>query len=139
MLLIGYKNTVEQSVPALGLIDFGDIYHTYGLTTRFGSAVFTSTGTIQTLSCKGFYHITATVTYTAPAAGDVTLQLIEDNTPVDGILVTQTVTTADTETNTAVLDFYVLVRGTYPKNIAIRNTGVAIDITNAILNITKEV
>lgn len=139
MLLIGYKNTVEQAVPALGLIDFGDIYHAYGLTNRFGSAVFTSNGTIQTLSCRGFYHITATVTYTAPAAGDATFQLIEDNTPVDGILVTQTVTTADTETNTAVLDFYVLVRGTCPKTITIRNTGVAVDITNAILNITKEV
>ena len=49
------------------------------------------------LSRPGYYKVTATETFTAPVAGEVTLRLAQDGVAVPGITATTTITTADTE------------------------------------------
>ena len=142
MLLIGYKNNTAQTVPALGLIDFGTIYRENSKTNCYGIPAFAGTSTAPRLNYSGFYHVTAVVTFTASATGDVTLQVIENSDDIDGLLVTTTVGTATTETNTLTIDFYTLVEPSIvnvinnSKSIAIR-TSSEITVTNAILNISK--
>ena len=144
MLLIGYKNTTVQDVPALGLIDFGTVYHEDSKTNCYGISTFTGTGVAPRLNYRGFYHVTAVITFTAPATGDVTFQLFENGNEVPGILATTTVTTATTESNTVTLDFFVRVEPSIvnvlnnSKTISIRSS-VATTITNAVLNISKGV
>jgi hypothetical protein len=144
MLLIGYKNTTDQTIPALGLIDFGSVYHENSKTNCYGIPTFAGTSVAPKLNYRGFYHITAVVTFTAVTAGDVTLQVLENGDEVPGILGTVTVTTPTTESNTVTLDFYVLVGPSIvnvlsnAKTVSIQSTA-AITITNAVLNISKEV
>lgn len=144
MLLIGYKNTTDQTIPALGLIDFGSVYHENSKTNCYGIPTFAGTSTSPRLNYRGFYHVTAVITFTGAAAGDVTLQVLENGEAVSGLLGTVTVTTADTEINTVTLDFYVLVGPGYTtalnnsKSIAIQSSS-AITVTNVTLNISKEV
>lgn len=144
MLLIGYKNTTEQTIPALGLIDFGSVYHENSKTNCYGIPTFAGTGTSPRLNYRGFYHITAVITFTAVEAGPVTFQVLENGDEVPGLLGTVTVTTAETETNTITLDFYILVGPSIvnvlsnAKTVSIQSSA-AVSITNAVLNISKEV
>lgn len=141
MLLIGYNNTATQSVPALGLIDFGSPYREYSKTGCCGTTTFAGTGVAPRLNVRGIYHVTAVVTYTAPVAGDVSLQAVVDGDAITGLISTESVETADTEFHTTTLDFYVLVPTAIfntSKTISIQSS-VALTVTNAILNISKEV
>ena len=74
--------------------------------------------------------MTVVATFTAPAAGDVTLT-------ADGHSATTTITTADTEVRTLVLDFYTLIPGSTFSPVTVTNTGVEADFTSVITNIEK--
>lgn len=50
------------------------------------------------LQRAGYYKVTATATFTAPATGDVTIRLTQDGNPVPGAVATTTIGTANTET-----------------------------------------
>jgi hypothetical protein len=145
MLLVGYKNVSAQSIEALGLIDFGSVYRKYCNKNACGMPAFTDTGDTVSLNHKGIYHITAVITYTVPTAGAVEFQLLENGIVIPGA--TTAVTAATDTAYTSVLDYYVIVScvsaintiTTGIKSISIQNTGVAVDISNVVLNITKEV
>jgi hypothetical protein len=80
-------------------------------------------------------------------AGDVTVQLYINGQAVDGAFSTQTVTTADTELRTFVIDYYILVdkdcvlgsESTIANTISLVNTGVAATFDSVIVNVSKEV
>lgn len=144
MQLLGIKNITTQTVPALGLVDLGTVYRRYCTKDACGFRTFEVTGDSISIQHPGMYAVTVTATFTAPAAGDVTLQLYEDGVAVPGALATETITTADTETRTVSFDYTVLVNCTrilnttaITKNITVVNTGVEADFSNIVVNVLK--
>lgn len=147
MLLLGTRNTATQNVAVDGLINLGEVYRKYCRKNSCGVKAFDFNSTGITLQHSGIYHVTATITFTAPVAGDVTFQLTENGSPLPGALATETITTATTEFKTTTIDIYILVDSgfilgkpsTLIKNIAIQNTGVASTVSNVVLNVEKVV
>lgn len=147
MLLIGTKNIASQTVLTDELINIGSIYRKYCKKNRCGVPAFSQNGNGITLQQSGIYHITAVLVGTGTVAGDVTVQLLKDGIAIPGILSTQTITTAETETRTFVLDAYILVdddcvlgnQTTDAKTISLQNTGVGATFTSVVLNIDKVV
>ena len=148
MLLLGTKNITSQIVPSLSLLNIGSVYRRFDKKGICGLRAFEVNGTSISLQQSGFYHITATATFTGAEAGDVTLQLLVDGQAVDGAFATETITTADTEFRSVVVDYYVLVDkdnilGNYIvdiKSIAFQNTGtIEATFTSFIVNVDKVV
>ena len=144
MQLLGVKNITAQTVPALGLLGLGAVYRRYCTKDDCGFRTFEFTGDSISIQHPGMYLVTVTATFTAPAAGDVTLQIYEDGVAVPGALTTETITTADTETRTVSFDYTVLVNCTrilnttaVAKNITVVNTGVEADFSNIVVNVLK--
>lgn len=146
MLLIGTRNSTAQTVLADGTLALGGVYRRYCRKNRAGMPTFTTTGTSVTLNTEGVYHVTAKVVGSGTVAGDLAIALAVNGT-ADGAVATETVTTADTEMHTLVLDEYVLVdntcvlgiSGTASKTITLENTGVGATFSSVVLNITKEI
>lgn len=143
MLLLGTVNSTTQTLDIDEPINFGTVYRRY---VKANCRPFELNGTSITLQSAGIYHLTAVITFTAPAAGDVTFQLFENGFANANVFVTETVTTATTETNTTTLDAYILVDNnnilnttSALKNISIVNTGDAATVTHVIVNIDKVV
>ena len=149
MLLIGLKNTGEQTVLATGQVNIGNVYRKFCKSNRCGVPAFTATSNGVTLQHEGIYHITAVLVGTGETAGDVTVSLFENGEAITGAVSTQTITTATTEFRTFVIDYYVKVdkdcvlgfNTTDAKTISLVNTSDAIDatFTSVVLNVTKEV
>lgn len=147
MYLIGTRNIASQDLAIGQALNLGEIYRKYCRKNYYGVKAFDFNGTSISLQHSGIYHITANITFTAPAAGDVTFQLSVNSTPIPGALATETVTTATTEVNTTTIDFFVLVDNNCVlntpavsvSNISVLNTGVASTVTNVIFNVEKVV
>ena len=147
MLLLGSRNITTQDLAVGSSINLGEVYRKYCKKNNCGVKPFDFNSTFISLQHSGIYHITANITFSAPAAGDVVFQLTENGIAVPGALTTETITTAATEVKTTGIDFYVLVDNdcilgmptTTVKNIAIQNTGVASTVTNVVVNIDKVV
>lgn len=147
MLLIGSKNVSSQTILANGIINLGSTYRRYCRRTSCGLPTFSNAGTSITLNGEGIYHITATFVGAGSAAGDVTIQLLENGVVVPGALSTQTITTATTEIRTFVIDYYTKVDrectlgclSTSPKTISFINSGVGAIYSSVVVNIDKVV
>ena len=147
MYLIGTRNTSTQNLVTGDTIDFGAVYRKFCKKNACGVKVFELNDDSISLQHNGIYHLTATITFTAPVAGDVVFTLAQNEMPTIGATITETITTATTEFKTSTLDFYVLVdsgcllgnQTTLIKNISIINTGVDATITNVVVNIDKVV
>lgn len=145
MLLIGLKNPNLQTIDVDGVVNLGSVYRRYTKKGSCGLPTFFSDSNSITLNHKGIYHVTVVATVSAPATGDVTLQLLENDTPIVGALATETITTATTEFHTLTIDYYILVDSSFvlnspstiAKTIAIQNTGVEATISNIVVNIDK--
>ena len=146
MLLIGLRNTTPQDLVEGSILNLGEVYRRYDKKGSCGCRSFEANGNSVALQSSGIYHLTAVITFTAPAPGDVTFQLNENGVSTVGAVSTTTVTTATTEVNNAVIDFYILVESALVlnaintlKNISIVNTGVDSTVTNVVVNIDKVV
>ena len=149
MLLIGTKNIGTQTVLADGVVNIGSTYRKFCKRNRCGSPTFAVTANGITLNTEGIYHITATFVGSGSAAGAVTVALALNGVLVDGAVSTQTITTADTEIRTFVIDYYAKVdtdcvlgvTSTDAQTVSFVNTSDAIDatFTSVVVNITKEV
>lgn len=147
MLLLGTKNVGTQTVLAGGIVDIGSVYRKYCKKNACGVAAFSRTANDISLQHSGIYHLTATLVGSGDVAGDVTVQLYVNGTAAPGAFTTQTITTADTELRTFVIDYYILVdkdcvlgnESTLAQTISLVNTGVDATFTSVILNVSKEV
>lgn len=146
MLILGLKNTNDQILVVNDFINFGTIYRKYCKKNSLGVKTFAYNNTNVALQQEGIYHITATITFTAPVAGDVVFQLTNNGVAIDGATATETVTTATTEINTTTIDYFVLADATcvlgqpsVNANVGIQLTGVDATVTNVVLNIEKVV
>lgn len=148
MLLIGTKNTGSQTVLANSTINLGTpVYRKYCKRTCQGLPTFDATSTGITLNGQGIYHITATFVGTGTVAGALTVQMYDNGDIVTGATSTETITTANTEQRTLVIDYYVkvdsaCVLGNWavsPKTLTFRNDGVGATFSNVVVNIEKVV
>lgn len=147
LLLLGTKNIATQAVATGGLINLGQTYRRYCKKNSCGVRAFDFTGNSISLNHQGIYHVTATFVGSGDEAGVVTIQLLENGMVVDGAISSQTITTADTELRTFVIDYYILadadcILGNYStlaKNISFTNTGVDATFTSVIVNVDKVV
>jgi hypothetical protein len=147
MLLLGVKNTATQAVLADGIINIGSVYRRYCKKSACGVPAFSRTANDISLQHSGIYHLTATFVASAPTAGTVTVQLNVNGEPVDGAFASETITTADTELRTLVIDYYVLVdkdcilntEATVAQTISFENTGDDATFTSVVVNVDKVV
>lgn len=146
-LLIGTKNIATQDVTALGIINLGSTYRRYCKKNGCGIRTFENNSSSISIQQQGIYHITATFVASGDVAGNITIQLLENGNAVAGAFSSQTITTADTELRTFVIDYYALVdsvcllgSATTPiTTISFQNTGVAATFTSVIVNVEKAV
>ena len=149
MLLIGTKNIGTQTVLADGVVNLGFTYRKFCKRNRYGTPTFGVTANGVTLNTEGIYHITAVFVGSGSAAGDLTVALALNGVLVDGAVSTQTITTADTEIRTWVIDYYAKVdtdcvlgvTSTDAQTVSFVNTSDAIDatFTSVVVNIDKVV
>ena len=88
--------------------------------------------------CINGYKISVHATFTAPAAGVVTLAVQQNGTTIPGATASETVTTAATETRT--ISFSTIVKsvcGNASDLISLVNAGVAADFTNVELDVER--
>ena len=93
-----------------------------------------------TLTKPGYYYVTFNADVTGTTAGNVTTQLINGSTPVPGAEATVTIAVGDV----ANIAFATIIKVLPSCNVidntttlTILNSGVAVDYTNANINITK--
>lgn len=147
MLLLGTRNISSQDLEVGDTIDLGTVYRRFCKKNSCGVKAFNFNSDAITLQHSGIYHVTAVITFTAPVAGVVTFQLVDNDTPLIGATASETITTATTEVRTTTLDYYVLVDSScvlnqptvIAENISITNTGVASTVTNVVVNVEKVV
>lgn len=88
------------------------------------------------LGASGYYKVSLTATFTAPAAGVVSLQLSQDGVAVQGATASTTITTATTEVRSLSIDAIVRVSCCGgPVTLTILNSGVAINTSNIAINV----
>lgn len=147
MLLLGTKNTTAQTVLTNETINLGVNYRKYCKKTSEGLPTFVNNGNSITFNGSGFYKITATFVGTGTTAGNATIQMYENGTPIIGAISSSTITTASTEFRTFVIDYIIKVDSecvlgcwsVAPKTISFVNTGVGATFTNVVVNAIKEV
>lgn len=127
--LIFMTTITDAAVLANGIIPLTTIQR------RRGRAIQNGTNSIL-LNMPGYYKVTGSVTFTAPAAGVVNIQLQKNNVDVSGITAGETITTATTEVRT--LNINGIVRVYCNEDIAtltLVNNGVAITVQNVALDV----
>ena len=147
MLLIGTKNSTTQTVLADGVINIGSVYRKYCKKNAVGIGAFSRTANDISFQHSGIYHITATFVASAPTAGTVTVQLLQNGEAVEGAFASETITTATTELRSMVVDYFVLVdkdcvlntESTIAQTISFANTGDDATFTSVIVNVDKVV
>ena len=130
--LIYLTTTTATLVLSNGIIPLTTIQR------RSGCAI--ESGTNNALLKKpGYYKVSGTITFTAPASGLVTIQAQKNNVDAPGLLTSGTVTTATTEVNTLPITGYIRVFcSEAPVTLTLVNTGIAITVSNVSLTIDYE-
>ena len=147
MLLIGTQTTGIRTVLTDCIISLGSLYRKYCKKTSNCLPTFANDSNSVTLNGQGVYHVTATLVGAGTTAGTLTVQMLENGVPVVGGVASETITTADTELRTLVIDRYVLVdntcllgcTSTIAKTISFENTGVGATFSNVVVNVDKVV
>ena len=88
------------------------------------------------LERPGYYKVTATATFTAPAAGVVTIGLTQDGNQVPAITASSSITTATTEVGSIAVSGIVRVNCCNGSSaLQLVNSGVAINTSNISLDV----
>ena len=127
--LIFMTTTTNASVLANGVIPLTTIQR------RTGCALVDGTNSVI-LRASGYYKVNGSITFTAPAAGTMTVALQKNNVNVPGITASTTITTPNTEVRTLNISGIVRVfcseRGS---SLTLINSGLAITVQNVSLDI----
>lgn len=89
------------------------------------------------VAVPGYYELNATITFTASAAGDVTIAAYQNGVAIPGITATETITTADTEVRTIALHGIVRVRCEPIAITLVNESEVAIATSNVALSLVR--
>lgn len=126
---------IYMITPTTSAVTSGGVLPLSTIARRRGKLITSETDSIL-LGAPGYYKVTATITFTAPAAGDVTIQLQKDGVVVPGITASETITTATTEIRTITLSGIVRVPCCGDAaSLSLVNTGVAITTSNISIDV----
>lgn len=92
------NNAAVQTVAANGFLNLGAVQRRFGCALKEGSS-----GANVSIKKCGYYLVIANVTYTAPAAGNVSIAVQNNGATVPGLVASDTVATATTEINSMVI------------------------------------
>ena len=129
------NSLIYLTTPSTATVDANGVLPLTTIVRRRGSSVQQSNDSIV-LGAPGYYHVSVNATFTAPAAGVVTLELRQDNLPVSGGTASATITTATTEVRS--LSFESIIRVPCcgaPVTLSVINTGVAITTSNIAVSV----
>lgn len=127
--LIYLINTGASSVLANGIIPLTTI-------ARRRCKCIQSDNDSIILNAPGYYHVTATVTYTAPVAGNVGIAIQKNGVTVPGLTGASTITTANTQIQQITINGIVRVGCCDGASIlTLVNTGVAINTSNVSVDV----
>lgn len=88
--------------------------------------------------CRGsYFKVSGTITFTAPAAGEVTVSLRKNGIAVPSVTTSATVTTATTQVITLPIDGIVRVDRGETGVFTLVNDGVAITVSNVALSFLR--
>ena len=127
-------SNTTQSVAVDGLVNLGTTIHkNCGSQARQSGNGIAITGT-------GYFNIEVNAIVSAPATGNVTLQLYKDGLPISGAIATETIGTATTELHSMSFNTEIL-RGcacNSLSSITIVNTGIASTISNVSVRVKRD-
>ena len=121
--------------PTAATVDAGGAIPISTIARRITPAIQLGSDSLN-VAVPGYYKLDATVTFTAPAAGDVTITAQASGVDIPGITATETVTTADTEIRTISLTGLIRVR-CEPLALSLVNSGVAIATSNVAVTLER--
>lgn len=146
MLLLGTRNFASQDAVTNGIVQLGNVYRRFCKRIN-GTRTFEFDNSDIILQQSGIYHITVTAVGSGAEAGTLAIQLYENGIAIPGAFSNETITTADTELRTLVIDHFVLVdntcvlgcSSTIAKAISLVNTGIEATYTSVVVNVEKVV
>jgi hypothetical protein len=127
------NSLIYLTTPSTATVAANGVLPLTTIVRRRGQSVQQSNDSVV-LGAPGYYHVSVNATFTAPVAGNVTLELRQDNLPVSGGTASATITTATTEVRS--LSFEAIIRVpccAAPVTLSVVNTGVAITTSNISL------
>ena len=129
------NSLIYLATPSVSSVAANGVLPLTTIVRRRSSSVQQSNDSIV-LGAPGYYRISVTATFTAPAAGTVSLAIRQDGNAVQGATASTTITTATTEVRSLSFDTIVRVPccGS-PVTITVVNTGVAITTSNIAVNV----
>lgn len=123
-------NTTATAVSVNGIIPLGETIR------RFGTNLSQSGNTI-TAQGRGYYDVNVSVSAEAIAAGDVTVSLLADGSPVPGATATESAAAAGDIVNLAFPGMIRLLRECDSSNLALQLTDGAATVQNVAVLIEK--
>lgn len=133
------KSNIYVATTASSAVVAGGVLPLATIVRRRGNDVNLSGNSIAISDCgSNYYLVTVTGTFTAPVAGNVTLNLQQNGVNVTGATASTTVTTATTEVRS--LSYTVIVRTFNNQSIdslSVVNAGVAATFSNIAVSVVK--
>lgn len=131
--LIDVALTTSSEVLANGTVPLGAI------TRKRGCNLGLSGNAISIVDdYNNYYLVTVTATFTAPAAGVVTLNLQQNGNTVTGATASTTITTANTEVRSLSFSKYIKTfNGRGIDTLSFVNAGVAVTFSNIDVTVSK--
>ena len=123
-------NTTATAVSVNGIIPLGETIR------RFGTNLSQSGNTI-TAQGRGYYDVNVSVSAEATAAGDVTVSLLADGSPVPGATATESAAAAGDIVNLAFPGMIRLLRECDSSNLVLQLTDGAATMQNVAVLIEK--
>lgn len=129
------NSLIYLATPTVSAVAENGVLPLTTIVRRRGVSIQQSNDSIV-LGTPGYHHVSVSVTFTAPAAGDVTITLLQNGTPVQGATASTTITTATTEVRSLSFDAIVRVPccGS-PTILTVVNEGVAITTSNIAVDV----
>ena len=129
------SNLLYLITPTASAINTNEVLPLTTIARRKGCAVQSGTNSAL-LNKAGYYEVTATITFTAPVAGNATINLQLNGVNVTGATASTTIATETTEIAELVVNAIVRVYCNQgPATLTLVNSGIAINASNVSLSV----
>ncbi len=123
-------NLIYMITPTTSSVPEGSVLPLSTIARRTGRILKNNSDSIV-LGAPGYYAVSVNVTFTAPVAGDVVINVQKSSVNIPGLTASCTVTTASTEIHTLTITGIIRTMPFEGASIlSVINSGVAIDTTN---------
>lgn len=132
-------SSLASAVAVGGIIPLGSIVRKRGTKNNCCESPIDLSGNSIVINEPGYYDFDFTATFTVPVAGNVTISLLQNGTPVAGFSATTTVAIATDQVSSISIsapDIRVFCNGT-PSIFTFVVTGVAANFSNVAVSVNK--